>query len=149
MIIDDSLLVRKILEISLRRAGLLNLISFPDCSEALRAINSNTENTPGVIVLDLYLPDMNGFALARLIRSSPLFDKTKIIILTGYDSFLNQLRAKITKADYYTKPFKTKEIIAAILRYLNASDDLDKPSEHIQKGEQYALATDYSIIPDH
>src|SRR6266581_8035558 len=98
MIVDDSLLVRKILEISLRRAGLVNQVSFPNCNEALGAIGSTPENIPGVIVLDLYLPDMNGFALARLIRSSPLFDKTRIIILTGYNSFLNQLRAKITKA---------------------------------------------------
>ncbi len=135
MIVDDSLLIRKILEISLRRAGLLNQASFPNCREALRAIKSNPENIPGVIVLDLYLPDMNGFALARLIRASPLFDKTKIIILTGYDSCFNQLRAKIAKADYYTKPFKTKEIIAAIVRYLNASSDPDKPTEDIHKGE--------------
>jgi twitching motility two-component system response regulator PilG len=120
MVVDDSLTVRKILEVSLKRAG-LDVISFSDGIEALHALtSSNLQHLPNVVILDVMMPKLNGYAFARLIRSKPHLRHIPILMLTSRDSMVSQLRGRIAGANIYmTKPFKTQDVVQTVLSYLN------------------------------
>lgn len=119
MVVDDSLTVRKILEVSLKRAG-LDVIVFSDGIEALQALtSSNLQRLPNIVILDVMMPKLNGYAFARLIRSKPYLRHIPILMLTSRDGMVSQLRGRIAGANIYmTKPFKTQDVVQTVLGYL-------------------------------
>ena len=119
MVIDDSLTVRKILEVSLKRAG-LDVIAFPDGIEALQALtSSNLQRLPDVVILDVMMPKLNGYAFARIIRSKQHLRHIPILMLTSRDDMISQLRGRIAGANIYmTKPFKAQDVVQTVLNCL-------------------------------
>jgi twitching motility two-component system response regulator PilG len=119
MVIDDSLTVRKILEVSLKRAG-LDVITFPDGIEALQALtSSNLQRLPDVVILDVMMPKLNGYGFARAVRSNPYLHHIPILMLTSQDNMISQLRGRIAGANIYmTKPFKAQDIVQTVLSCL-------------------------------
>lgn len=118
MIIDDSITVRKILEVILRREEIA-FVSFPDGREALRALRGQAHPVPDVLILDVHLPKMDGYTFARLLRSSPRFDNMTIIMLSGYNGVLDRIKGRLAGArDYIAKPFRTQEIMAVVRKHL-------------------------------
>lgn len=115
MVIDDSPTVRKIVEVSLRREG-LEVVSFPDGIEALRAItNRQIDHVPDLVVLDIDLPKMNGYEIARYLRSKPQWSRTVIVILSRHDGMIDRLKARLAGTQaYLTKPFTTQMIVDVV-----------------------------------
>ena len=122
MVIDDSLTVRKILEVGLKRAG-LDVIAFSDGIEALQALMpSHLQRLPNIVILDVMMPKLNGYAFARLIRSKPYLCHIPILMLTSRDSMISQLRGRIAGANIYmTKPFKTLDVVETVLGCLETT----------------------------
>jgi CheY-like chemotaxis protein len=70
---------------------------------------------PDVILLDLGLPGMNGYEIARLLRSEPAFSKTKLIAVTGYGSEKDKERTKEAGFDHHVvKPADIDELLALL-----------------------------------
>jgi twitching motility two-component system response regulator PilG len=115
MVIDDSPTVRKILEVTLRREG-MEVVSYPDGVEALRAVTTRPcDRLPDLLFLDLELPRMNGFEIARHLRSKPQWDQTAIVMLSRRDGVIDRLKARLAGAQaYLTKPFKTQTILETV-----------------------------------
>jgi twitching motility two-component system response regulator PilG len=122
MVIDDSPTVRKIVEVSLRREG-LEVVSFPDGIEALRAVTSRQmERIPDLVVLDIDLPKMNGYEIARYLRSKPQWSRTVIVILSRHDGVIDRLKARLAGTQaYLTKPFTTQMIVDVVTSNLGLS----------------------------
>lgn len=118
MVIDDSLIVRKIIETSLRREG-FESVSYPDGIEALRALAEGRQKIPDLVILDVGLPKMDGYEIARRMKTKPHLANTVIIMLSGRDGVIDRLKGRLAGAkDYITKPFKTQEVISTIYSYL-------------------------------
>ncbi len=118
MVIDDSLIVRKIFETSLRREG-FESVSYPDGIEALRALAEGRQKIPDLVILDVGLPKMDGYEIARRMKTKPHLANTVIIMLSGRDGVIDRLKGRLAGAkDYITKPFKTQEVISTIYSYL-------------------------------
>jgi twitching motility two-component system response regulator PilG len=118
MVIDDSLPVRKIIETSLRREGFA-CVSYPDGIEALRALAEGRQPVPDLVILDVGLPKMDGYEIARRFKTKPQFAHTIIIMLSGRDGVIDRLKGRLSGAkDYITKPFKTQEVISVIQSHL-------------------------------
>ena len=118
MVIDDSLPVRKIIETSLRRVGLA-CVSYPDGIEALRALAEGRQPVPDLVILDVGLPKMDGYEIARRLKTKPQFARSTIIMLSGRDGVIDRLKGRLSGAkDYITKPFKTQEVISVIQSHL-------------------------------
>src|SRR6266487_6720526 len=115
MVIDDSPTVRKILEVSLRREG-LEVVSYPDGIEALRAVtDQQIERLPDLVILDIDLPKMNGYEIARYLRTKPQWSRTVIIILSRHDGVIDRLKARLAGTQaYLTKPFTTQMIVDVV-----------------------------------
>ena len=118
MVIDDSLTVRKIVEVCLRRED-IDCISFASGNEAIRGLTKHPERVPDLIILDIGLPHMDGYSVAQYIRMKPQCKDTVIIILSGHSSALDKLKGRLSGAkEYLTKPFTTQHIVALVREHL-------------------------------
>ena len=118
MIIDDSLTVRKIIETSLKREG-FQCVSYEDGIEALRALSEKRHPVPDLVILDIGLPKMDGYEIARRLKTKPQFRDTIIVILTGKDGVMDRLKGRLAGAKgYITKPFRTQDVMAVVHSYL-------------------------------
>ncbi len=115
MVIDDSPTVRKIIEVSLRREG-FDVVSYPDGVEALRAITTGQLNRlPDLLFLDIELPRMNGFEVARHLRSQSRWDQTAIVMISRRDGIIDRVKARLAGTQaYLTKPFTTQMVINVV-----------------------------------
>ncbi len=119
MIIDDSLTIRKIVETSLQREG-FEVVNYPDGIEALRALAEKRLNRiPDLVLLDIGLPKMDGYEIARRLRSKSQFNNTVIVMVSGRDGVVDRLKGRLAGArEYLTKPFRTQDLIAITQHYL-------------------------------
>jgi len=120
MVIDDSATVRKIVETCLRREG-FDVKSFPDGVEAMRWLTEPEARIPDLVILDIGLPKMDGYEVARRLKTKPQFSGTVIVMLSRRDGMIDKLKGRLAGAkDYLTKPFKTQDLIAVIESHLGA-----------------------------
>ena len=118
MIIDDSLTVRKIMETSLKREGFAS-VSYPDGIEALRALSEGLP-IPDLVLLDIGLPKMDGYEVARHLKTKQQFGNTPIVMISQRDGMIDRLKGRLAGAkDYITKPFKTQEVMTIVHSHLS------------------------------
>jgi DNA-binding response OmpR family regulator len=118
MVIDDSTTVRKIIETCLGRQG-FQVLGFPDGIEAMRWLMEPTSRVPDLVLLDIGLPKMDGYEVARRLKIKPQFSNTVIVMLSRRDGVIDRLKGRLAGAkDYITKPFKTQDIISITESYL-------------------------------
>ena len=118
MVIDDSSTVRKIVETCLKREG-FDVKVFPDGVEAMRWFTQPNVRIPDLVILDIGLPKMDGYEVARRLKSKPQLSNTVIIMLSRRDGMIDKLKGRLAGAkDYLTKPFKTQDIISVIESHL-------------------------------
>lgn len=133
-IIDDSVVVRKIVETSMSRAGIA-CVSYRDGYEALRALKAEIESPPDLIFLDINLPRLDGFDLLRLLRSHPAFDRIVIVILSARDSVLDRVKCRLAGARaYLVKPFRTQDLLELVATYLPAASLQEEPPAPSARG---------------
>jgi DNA-binding response OmpR family regulator len=120
MVIDDSPTVRKIVETCLRREG-FTVVAFADGVEAMQSLTQPQARIPDLVVLDVGLPKMDGYEVARRLKTKPQFNKTIIIMLSRRDGLIDRLKGRLAGAkEYLIKPFKTQDFVAVIESYLGA-----------------------------
>ncbi|HZU70137.1 MAG TPA: response regulator [Ktedonobacteraceae bacterium] len=121
MVIDDSLVIRKILETCLHRAD-YDVKSFPDGIEALCWLNTTEARIPDLVVVDLGLPKLDGYQVIQQIKARPALEGTRLVILSRRDGVLDRLKGRLVGAHaYVTKPFKTDKLLAVIQSSLESA----------------------------
>lgn len=128
MVIDDSLTIRKLLDICLRRAG-YQVQCFQDGVEAFRWLSLPERIIPALVLVDLNLPKMDGYEIIRLLRANPAFAHTICIILSQRDGVLDKLKGRLAGAHaYLTKPFRTQALVEVVQMHLGSSLKCDTTS---------------------
>jgi len=118
-VIDDSLTVRKILEVCLHRAG-FEVRSFNDGVDAMRWMNTSEARIPNLVFVDIGLPKMDGYEVIRRFKSRPTFASTIFVVLTRRDGMIDRLKSRLAGAVVHmTKPFKTQDILGVISEQLH------------------------------
>lgn len=121
LVVDDEPPIREFVEINLRRAGFA-VTSVGNGRAALNAIDDGTlrSDPPDLIVLDLMLPDIDGFELCRELRARTA---VPIIMLTARIEDVDKiLGLELGADDYITKPFNPRELVARIKSMLRRMD---------------------------
>jgi len=73
------------------------------------------QSKPEIILLDLTLPDIDGFTLAQQIKSENPYDKPIIIIMTCHLSDEDKIKGKVCGIDdYITKPFSFNDVLSKV-----------------------------------
>ncbi len=80
------------------------------------------DNPPDLIVLDIMLPDMDGFEVCRRLKASPDLREIPVIILSARGAELDRVRGlELGADDYVTKPFSLMELLARVSAVLRRS----------------------------
>jgi two-component system, OmpR family, response regulator len=123
LVVDDEPNIRELLATSLRFAG-FDVHSAADGAAALRMAR---EIEPDLLVLDVMLPDMDGFTVTRRLREKG--QHTPVLFLTARDDTADKVQGlTVGGDDYVTKPFSLEEVVArirAILRRTGPDRDDD------------------------
>lgn len=114
---DDALRGEAVAE--LRRAG-HKVLDAASAQAALTAISERT-TVPGVAVIDVGLPDMDGFALVDALREHPQMSDLPVVFVSGRVSELDIATGRAMGCTYLTKPFTASALLAAIGRTTAAS----------------------------
>ena len=123
LVVDDSALIRQVITDALIPSG-FDVIAAADGSEALRLV---ARSRPDLIIADILMPIMDGWALCEEIRRTPATADIPIIVLTTERDVPKRLRGFETGVDdYMCKPFSKEELVArvkAILRRAAPAQD--------------------------
>lgn len=110
LVLEDETGIRSFVVINLRRSG-YEPIEAASGQEALQRLEENQDI--GVALLDVMLPDIDGFEVCRRIRATG--SKMGIIMLTALDQEMDKVTGLMTGADdYVTKPFSPAELLARV-----------------------------------
>lgn len=114
--IEDSIINQEVMERIITKKG-YGFISAYNGKESLDILNNNKVD---IILMDIQMPDMNGYEITRIIRSKEVQGKhIPIIAITAYA--MSEDRVKCMKAgmdDYIAKPFRVEDIYNIIATYL-------------------------------
>ena len=115
-VIDDSTSVCRVLEKILTAAGFRVVC----LQNPLTAPSILFETKPALILLDLLMPQINGYQLCSLLRQVTALKNTPIIFLTAKEGIIDRLRAKMVGANsYLTKPITAEELLKAISKEIS------------------------------
>ena len=136
LVIDDSITVHKIVETCLRREG-FEVISFTDGIEALLWLTSPRGRLPGLIFLDITMPRMDGYEVARYLKASLHMRETVIVMLTQRDGVIDRIKSRLAgAAAHLNKPFQTQQLLRVVASHLGIPQTEDSTPQKIvwQKG---------------
>ncbi|GIH96616.1 response regulator transcription factor [Planobispora siamensis] len=129
LVVDDEPVVRELLSATLRFAG-YTVTSAATGSEALEAALSDP---PDLVLLDVMLPDLDGFEVVRRLRELPRPlesghpGRVPVLFLTARDATTDKINGlRLGGDDYVTKPFDLEELLAriqAVLRRTGSAPD--------------------------
>jgi len=87
-------------------------------------------HTPTVVLLDLVMPEPDGFAILARIRQTPRLAATPVVVLTGLDADQEISRVFASGADDYVhKPFRAAELVARIRGQMRVREYMDRLSQ--------------------
>ncbi len=89
-------------------------------NDPVRALMQVVRIKPDLILLDVEMPNLDGYELCSLLRKHSLFKTTPIIMVTGHTGFLDRAKAKLVRASgYLTKPFNQSELLKMVFKHLS------------------------------
>lgn len=86
-----------------------------EAADSFEALCELARARPRVLVMDQQLPHMSGWETCTLLRGSPLFRDTRIVLLGEEDNLADRVRSELAGADaWLVKPFRREELLAAL-----------------------------------
>lgn len=118
MVIDDDEDFTNLYKTSLRMSGFDTTV----VNQSTAAAEMAYLVRPDIFVIDLMMPELDGFQLCKLLRTEPIFKRTPIIIITALTDDDSKLAAMGAGAnDYLAKPFHIDELKSRIHALLEAT----------------------------
>ena len=115
--IDDSKTVQKQVKMTLEAAG-YTVISITDPAQSLKTV---VQEKPALILLDINMPEIDGYQLCQMLRKSRKLKGIPVIMLTGRNTAIDKIRSKIIGVvDYLTKPCDPNKLINTVKRALES-----------------------------
>ncbi|MBD2101694.1 response regulator [Leptolyngbya sp. FACHB-261] len=116
--IDDSLTIQRKVRLMLEGEGYRVL----SLTNPLQALMPLMREKPAVVLMDISMPDLDGYELCRMLKQSSALRQTPIVMLTGRDGLVDRSRARLVGAsDYITKPFDAKTLLDVISKLVQTT----------------------------
>lgn len=117
LVVDDDPYILMSLEFLMQKAGFGVWVA-RNGQEALAIVE---KNTPEAVILDIMMPDVDGYQICQHIRKTKKLQHTKVIFLSAKSSEADVQKGMSVGADLYlTKPFSTRDLVKKITALLQA-----------------------------
>jgi len=115
LIVDDDVSITTLLDRILNASGFEAVV----VNESARTMDTARASKPDLFILDLMMPEPNGFELCRMLRAESEFENTPILIITASDDYDSEAISYAAGAnDYITKPFDQDDLPKRIKKLL-------------------------------
>jgi len=144
LIADDDTNICELLRLYLEKDGFKTVIA----NNGREALDFADKFSPDLIVLDIMMPQLDGWQVCREIRKK---SNTPIIMLTAKgETFDKILGLELGADDYVSKPFDSKEVVARIKAVLRRSgaDDKDSDIKEVRFDKLIINLTNYELVVD-
>lgn len=116
LVVDDDPMIVKVLRDPLERAGYCVDVAF----HGLEALKKVKERRPDLIILDILMPLLDGFKVARLLKFDTRFKEIPIIVLTSRATEgERKMGEEVGANEFLYKPFRLPMVMDIVQRYLN------------------------------
>ena len=141
LVVEDDGDIATLIQTAFRRDGATHVEVVGTGSAALRAIDADP---PEIMILDLNLPDIDGFTLCRMLRARRVSPPLPVIVVTARSSEADRVRAfELGADDYVTKPFGLRELTARA-RAVTRRTLSTPPAEPVYAGR--LLTADFAAV---
>ena len=114
--------------------------------DGVEALHKGLENPPDIILLDILLPNFDGFEVCKFFKHHDDTKDIPIIFISGCEDAENKLKAFASGGDdYLTKPFQIDEAIARINNHLIKKQALKRMNDQITELEAYSSTVAHDI----
>ena len=120
LVIDDSSTIRRTAQIFLPQAG-CQVVLAEDGFDALAKVG---DLKPDLVFCDILMPNVDGYQTCALIKKSPKFHATPVIMLSSRDGIFDRARGRSVGAvDHLAKPFSKEALLEAVQTHLPAASE--------------------------
>lgn len=135
VIVDDEPDILELVSINLKKSG-FKTAEFEDAGSMLEALSAKL---PDLIILDLMLPDADGFDVCKQLKKDPDYSSIPIIMLTAKGDEMDRvLGLEFGADDYVVKPFSVRELIARVKAVLRRGV-VEKEDKVIRIGKELVI----------
>jgi len=140
LIVEDEKDIARMLEYNLKKEDFRTLIA----RNGEAAIESAGKESPGLVLLDLMLPGIDGLEVCKTLKKEKKTSGIPIIMLTAKSQESDKvIGLELGADDYVTKPFSPRELMARVRAVLRRTDEKRGPSDIFRAGN---LVVDFSKI---
>jgi two-component system alkaline phosphatase synthesis response regulator PhoP len=119
LVVDDDKQVVRLMRAYLEQAGYEVLAAY----DGETAVHALRREKPDLVLLDLMLPDRDGYDITRLVRGDPSLAKIPIIMLTARVEDTDKIIGlELGADDYVTKPYNPREVVARVRARLRSQE---------------------------
>ena len=145
LVVDDDLAINELIKVNLELAG-YSVLSALDGNKGYALCK---QESPDLIVLDVMMPEVDGYTVAKRIRENDSTKDIPIIMLTALNMLQNKVQGfNIGVDDYLVKPFEMEELLVRIKALLKRSNNIPKSvafKEVLTQGDITLIPETYSI----
>ncbi len=145
LVIDDDLAINELIKINLELTGYEVVQAF----DGIKGFALAKQEQPALIILDVMMPEVDGFTVALRIRKNKSTEDTPILMLTALSQVNDKVKGfDIGVDDYLVKPFEMEELqvrIRALLKRCNQLPQSAKTKELLSLDEITLLPETYSV----
>jgi chemotaxis family two-component system response regulator PixG len=96
-----------------------NTFSVVMVNDPVKALMQILRSKPDLILLDVEMPNLDGYELCSLLRRHSSFKNTPIIMVTGRTGFIDRAKAKVVRSSgYLTKPFTQSDLLKMVFKHI-------------------------------
>ena len=122
-VVDDDVAINELIKINLELQGYKVIQAF----NGIEGFALAKQESPEIIVLDVMMPEVDGFTVAQRVRQCPDIAETPIIMLTALSELNDKVNGfNLGVDDYLTKPFEVEELVVRVRALLKRSKLIPK-----------------------
>lgn len=145
-IVDDEEDILELLSVNLKKNG-YNVITYTNGEDLFKQIN---KKIPDLMILDIMLPDIDGYDICKKIKSDVRFNNIPIIMLSAKSEETDKIIGlELGADDYVTKPFSPKELVARVKAVLRRNENKNiSQDSFVADGKIKLNKEEFNIIVD-
>jgi two-component system cell cycle response regulator len=145
LVVDDIPANIKLLSATLA-VDYYDVIEADDGPAALAAME---QQNPDIVLLDVMMPEMNGFEVCERIKADPRWTHIPVVMVTALDGREDRLRGlEVGADDFLTKPVNEVELLARVRSLVRLKQAMDEWHTREQTGRELGVIDPNSVLPD-